>query len=249
MEFKSGPIQISIGLKPRDAAADRNTLTMIQAKMTAGDIEAAVAMGEAALADGLEHPLTFNLAAGRLESEDRFGEALALLERGHRQTPADLGLRQALALCLFRLQRFAAALPHFDAIVAAQPSFAPAHAARGAILEQIDRLKEAEDAYRRAYDLQPDNLLALSGLASTASRAGRNAEARELAEKVLAGEPGYPDAVVVLARADLAEGYYAEGEKRLQALIVDPRVPPAVRDVVKTLLGEIDVAKSRKFDA
>ena len=124
-----------------------------------------------------------------------------------------------------------------------------AHAARGAILEQVGRLEEAEAAYRRAYDLQPDNLLAMSGLASTASRAGRHAEAREFAEKVLAGEPGYPDAVVVLARADLAEGYYADGENRLQALIADSRVPPGVRDVIKTLQGEIDAAKSRKFDA
>jgi cytochrome c-type biogenesis protein CcmH/NrfG len=154
-----------------------------------------------------------------------------------------------LALCLFRLQRFAAALPHFDAIVADQPGFAPAHAARGAILEQLDRFQEAEAAYRRAYQLQPDNLLAMSGLASTASRSGRNGEAREFAEKVLGGEPGYPDAVLVLARADLAQGCYADGESRLQALIADSCVPPGSVALAKTLLAEFDTAKSRKFDA
>src|SRR5437764_3018001 len=55
-------------------------------------------------------------------------------------------------------------------------------------------------SFRRAAELQPDNLLAVAGLASTASRAGRHAEARAFAQQVLAVEPGFPDALVVLAR-------------------------------------------------
>lgn len=249
MEFKSGPIRILVGAKPRDPAADRARLQAIEAKLNAGDIEAAVGLAEAALADGLEHPLTFNLAAGQLESLDRFAEALALLERGHRMAPEDLGLRQALGLCLFRLQRFEAALPHFDAMVAAQPEFAQAHAARGAALDQLGRAAEAEAAFRRACDLQPQNLLAISGLASTASQAGRHAEARAFAQQVLDAEPGYPEAIVVLARADLAEGRYADGENRLHALIDDARTGEPQRKFARAVLDDIQAAKTRKFDA
>jgi tetratricopeptide (TPR) repeat protein len=249
MEFKSGPIRLSVGAKPRDREADQAQLRAIEQKLGTGDIEAAVAQAEAALAGGLEHPLTFNLAAQRLESEDRFGEALVLLERGHALAPTDLGARQALGLCLFRLQRFGDALPHFDAIAAAQPEFAPGHAARGAALEQLGRTEEAETAFRRAHDLQPDNLLALAGLASTASSHGRHGEARGFAEQVLAVEPGYPEAVFVLARADLAEGHYADGEGRLRALVADPRTSEAQGKLAQALMDDLQVAKDRKFDA
>jgi tetratricopeptide (TPR) repeat protein len=249
MEFKSGPIRFSVGAKLRDPEADRATLRAIEEKLNADEPEAAVALAEGALADGLEHPLTLNLAAERLESEDRYPEALLLLERGHALAPDDLGLRQALGLCLFRLQRFAPALPHFDALVAAQPDFAPGHAARGAILEVLDRRPEAEAAYRRAHDLEPQNLLAIAGLASTASHGGRHGEARAFAEQVLAVEPGYPDAVIVLARADLAEGEYAAGESRLRTLVADPRTPEPQQELAQKLIGEFETAKARKFDA
>ena len=249
MEFKSGPIRFQVGAKPRDREADRATLREIEAKLDADEVEAAVAMAEAALKDGLEHPLTFNLAAERLEGEARFEEALLLLERGHSMAPDDLALRQALGLCLFRLQRFAAALPHFDAMIAAEPDFAPSHAARGAALDALGRSDEAEGAFRRAADLQPGNLLALAGLASTASRAGHHAEARGFAEQVLAVEPGYPDAILVLARADLADGDFTGAEARLHSVVADERTPEGQRELAQSLIDDIAPSSERKFDA
>jgi len=249
MEFKSGPIRFQVGAKPRNKDADLATLRAIEAKLDADEIDAAVAMAQAALADGLEHPLTFNLAAEALEAQERFGEALGLLERGHAQTPGDLGLRQALGLCLFRLQRFAAALPHFDALIAAEPDFAPSHAARGAALDALGRSDEAETAFRRAMELQPQNLLAVAGLASVASRAGRHAEARGFAQQVLAAEPGYPDALIVLARADVADGDAAAAETRLKAVVEDARTPQVQREAAQALLDDLKPAKGRKFDA
>jgi tetratricopeptide (TPR) repeat protein len=249
VEFKSGPIRLSAPPKPRDAEADRALVQAMEQKLTAGDIDEAVAMAEAALTGGLEHPLVFNLAAERLESEDRFVEALALLERGHRRFPNDLGLRQALGLCLFRLQRFESALPHFDAMIAAQPEFAHAYAARGVILEAMDRAGEAEAAFRQAYELQPENLLAIAGLASTASRRGDHTDARGFAQRVLAVEPGYPDAVLVLARADLADRDFAAAETRLKAMMTDPRNPPTVLKLGQDLLDQVAAERERKFDA
>lgn len=249
MEFKSGPIRFQVGAKPRDREADRVTLAAIEAKLDADEVDVAVAMAEAALKDGLEHPLTFNLAAERLETEERFEDALLLLERGHSMSPGDLALRQALGLCLFRLQRFGPALPHFDALIAAEPDFAPSHAARGAALDALGRSEEAELAFRRAMELQPENLLAVAGLASTASRAGRHAEARAFAEQVLAVEPGYPDAVIVLARADLAEGDFTGAEARLRGVVADSRTPEGQRDLAQSLIDDMAPSKNRKFDA
>ena len=249
VEFKSGPIRLSVPPKPRDAQADRAQLQAIEQKLAAGDIEAAAALAEPALAGGLEHPMVFNLAAGNLEAEDRFEDALALLERGHQRAPADLGLRQALGLCLFRLQRFEAALPHFDALVTAQPGFAQAHAARGVMLDALGRPEAAETAFRRAHELQPDNLLALSGLASVADRKGEHAQARAFAEQVLAAEPGYPDAVLVLARADLAARDFEAAETRVRAMIADPRTPPPMLKLGQALADRIATERERKFDA
>jgi Flp pilus assembly protein TadD len=172
MEFKSGPIKLSVAprrdLGPRDPEADRETLRAIEETLDKGDVAGAIRQAETALRDGLEHPVTFHLTAERLQGEGRFETALALLQRGHAMAPQDVDLNQALALCLFRLQRFALALPHFDALVAAEPDFAPGHAARGATLEALGDLVGADAAYRRALALEPGNLLAAAGLKTLA---------------------------------------------------------------------------------
>jgi tetratricopeptide (TPR) repeat protein len=249
MEFKSGPIKLSVGAKPRNAEADRATLRAIEETLDRGDVAAAVGMAVTALRDGLEHPLVFNLAAEQLESEGRFEAALALLQRAHTLAPDDVAISQALALCLFRLQRFALALPHFDALVAAEPDFAPGHAARGATLDALGDRSGAEAAYRRSLALDPENLLAIAGLATLASQVGRHAEARALAERVLQVEPGYPEAVIVVAKAELAQGQTAEAEARLRAMIADPRIADSQRAFAHGVLAEIPGGAGRTPDA
>ncbi|HEY8003333.1 MAG TPA: sulfotransferase [Phenylobacterium sp.] len=248
-EFRSGPIRFSLGVRPRDAEADRARLRAIQETLRAGDVAAAETLAETALGQGLEHPLVLNLAAGRQEREGRYEAALELLQRGHELAPQDIGLRQALGLCLQRLERYAAALPHFDAVIAAQPTFAPAHAARGAALEAHGQITAAEAAYRRALELEPQHLAALAGLASLASRRGRHDEARELAERVLTGQPDYPDAVMTLAQADLAERRFGEAETRLRRLAADPRPEPVQQALAQGLLGDVLDAQDRPAEA
>lgn len=248
-EFQSGRIRFKIGATARDPGTDRARILSIQEALTGGDIPGAVAMAETALAQGLEHPIVFNLAASRLEHEGRFEEALALLQRGHERAPQDIGLRQALGLVLHRLERYRLALSHFDAVIGAQPSAAPAHATRGATLEAIGEIIAAEAAYRRAVELQPDNFIAVSGLASLASRRGRHAEARGMAARVLQAQPGYPDGVMVTAQADLAEGQAAKGEASLRALIADLRTTPEQQAMAEGLLGDTLDAQDRVVEA
>ncbi|HEY0435030.1 MAG TPA: tetratricopeptide repeat protein, partial [Phenylobacterium sp.] len=159
-EYRSGPISFSYGAPPRTPESDRAQLLAVQAALKGGDVAGAGELAEAALAQGLQHPMLFNLAADRLEREGRYEDARGVLQAGCDLAPDDLGLNQALGLVLHRLERYAAAVTHFDTVIAAQPGFAPAHAARGASLEALGDLQGAEAAYRRATELHPGHLVA-----------------------------------------------------------------------------------------
>ena len=241
--WKVGQVSFKLGSTSppaaRDAQADKALLNRILETARGGDIEAATGLAETALAGGLEHPLLFNLVAGRREAEGRFEDALSLLERAHAASPDDVGVRQALGLVLHRLERYADALGHFDAVTAAQPDFAPAHGARGLVLEALGDVRRARAAYDRALALQPDNLAAMAGKASLASGEGAHAEARDLAQAVLDAAPGYPDAVMTLASAELAAGETTAAEARLDALAADPRATPQQQALALGLLGDV----------
>lgn len=249
-DYKSGRISFSFGGAPaRTPDSERAQLAAIQQALKAGDLAEAARLAEAAVAQGVEHPMAFNLAADRQEREGRYEDALVLLQRGQALAPTDPGLNQALGLVLHRLERFAPAVAAFDTVLAGQPAFAPAHAARGASLEALGDLQAAEAAYRKALELQPANLAACAGLASLASRRGRTAEARALAEQVLAAQPNYPDAVMVLAQADVAEGRPQDGEARLYELLQDPRPTVEQRALAQGLLGDVLDAQDRTGEA
>lgn len=241
--WKVGQVSFKLGVPQpptgRDAQADAALIAKVLETARGGDIDAAAALAETALSGGLEHSLLLNLVAGRREAEGRFEDALSLLERAQALSPQDVGLRQALGLVLHRLERYADALGHFDAVIAAQPGFAPGHGARGLALEALGDLAGAKAAYDRALDLQPGNLAAMAGAASLASREGAHVRARALAEEVLRAAPGYPDAVMTLASAELAAGETPAAEARLRELVIDPRATPQQQALAHGLLGDV----------
>lgn len=235
--------------QPSAAASAQARLAEIQAAAGARDFPRAAALAEAALAAGVEHPLVLNLAALKCEQDGRFEDALKVLERAIAIAPQDLGARNARGLVLTRLERYAEALASFDEVVALQPGFAGAHCARGASLEAMGRLKEAEAAYKHALELQPENLGAMQGLANLLSRRGAHADARPLAEAVLEAEPNFPDAVMVLAAADAAEGAGERAQRRLELLAGDERLTPHQRALAQGQLGDVLDAQDRPEDA
>jgi tetratricopeptide (TPR) repeat protein len=210
--------------------------------------EAAV-MAEAALADGLEHPLLLNVAALSLEVQGRVPEAERLLQRAVVLAPNDLGSRNALGLCLLRLDRPAEALAQFDALIALDSSLPFVHASRGNCLATLGAISEAEASYQRALELDAAQGIALAGLARIASSRGAHREARQWAEKSLAALPGFPDAVMSLAAADLGERETNRAEVRLRALLTDPRLAPIERAYATGLLGDVLDAKSLPAEA
>lgn len=252
--WKTGQIKVTFGsvtpAAPAPAPDARPAaFAAIRAAVEAQDYARAGQLAEAALAAGLEHPVVLNLAALKAETEERFEDALRLLERAVALAPADAAAHNALGLCLRRLERHTEALQQFDQAVDLAPAFAGAHSARGATLEALGRLTEADGAFRAAIALQRDNLGALAGLANLMSRRGAHAEARPLALQVLAAQPGYPDAVNVVVAADLAEGAAPAAQQRLEALIADPRLTAQQLALAHGLLGDVLDAQGRVPEA
>ena len=224
---------------PRDLKADQQMLRQVLALAERRDIAAAAALAAPALAEGFDHPLLLNVVATQLEQEGRYPEALQLLERALRLSSGDLGVRNALALCLLRLERPAEALYHFDELLKARPDLGFAHANRGNTLIALGELAQAKQSHLRALELEPDNLAAKAALAAIATHRGAHDEARGWARDVLKVVPGLPDAVLSLAAAELAGGATDQAQMLVCQLLADPRAGLPERARAQGMLGDI----------
>lgn len=233
----------------RDPAADQATVRAVHDAAQAGKHAAAAALAEAALAGGLEHALLLNVVALRLEEQGKLPEAERLLRRAVEIAPDDQGARNALGLVLLQLERPAQALPQFEALLQLNPSLPFAHANRGSALIELGLIAQAQASYRRALDLDPRQAMALTGLARLAAGRGAHSEARGWAQKALAVLPGFPDAVLSLASAELGEQNLADAEARLRALLDDVRLGPKERAYANGLLADVLDAKDYTDEA
>ena len=233
----------------RDAAADRERLLAIQRAAQGGELPRAAELAEAALAGGLEHPLIFNVLALRHELAGALEEAEGLLRRAVSLAADDRAARNALGLCLLRLERQGEALEQFDALLALDPALPFAHASRGTALFALARVREAEAAFQRAIELDPQQAVALAGLARIASYRGLHRQARAWAERALQRLPGYPDALLSLAAADLGEQDPLTGEARLRELLARADLSAEQRAFAGGLLGDALDAQGRMPEA
>ncbi|HWY97264.1 MAG TPA: sulfotransferase [Steroidobacteraceae bacterium] len=233
----------------RDSKADHATLGEVHAAAQRGAHTEAAVMAAAALAGGLEHPLLLNVVALNLEMQGRVADAERLLSRAVAIAPGDVGARNALGLCLLRLDRPREALAQFDAILDLDASLPFAHANRGNAWSALGVNDDAEASYQRALELDANQAIALAGLARIAAGRGAYREARERAEKALASLPGYPDAVISLAAAELGERQVDGAEARLRTLLTDNRLAPVERAHATGFLGDVLDAKSLPSEA
>src|SRR4051812_8432652 len=99
--WKVGQFNVKLGglspaAAPAAAPAPNPAFAEIRAAVEARDYARAGALAERALADGLEHPVVLNLAALKCEQEERFDDAVALLQRAVTLAPDDVAARNAL---------------------------------------------------------------------------------------------------------------------------------------------------------
>jgi tetratricopeptide (TPR) repeat protein len=236
----------------RDLKTDMQTLRTVLNYAENRDFLQAAALAEKTLASGFEHPMLLNIVATRLEQEDRLEEALQLLKRAVAISPTDIGARNALALCLQRLDRPAEALHHVDELLRQHADLPFAHANKGNALIALGALGQAKECHLRALALEPGNLAATVALASIATQRGEHAEARRFAEEALRKAPGIPDAVMSLAAAELANGATGTAETLLHQLIIDSRASQLDRARATSLLADVLDAAGRyrqAFDA
>jgi tetratricopeptide (TPR) repeat protein len=223
----------------RNLEADMETLRAVLTYAQNRDFQRAGALAEQTLASGFEHPLLLNVLATRLEQEGKFEESLRLLQRAVTISPGDVGARNALALCLQRLDRPAEALHHVDELLKKHPDLGFAHANKGNALISLGWLGRAKQSHLRALELEPGNLAATAALASIATHRGEHDEARRWAEQALKLAPGFPDAVLSLAAAELASGASPKAETLLHQLILDSRAGPSDKARASGLLGDV----------
>jgi tetratricopeptide (TPR) repeat protein len=233
----------------RNLEADLATLRTVLTYAENRDFQRAGALAEQTLASGFEHPLLLNVAATRLEHEGKFEESLRLLQRAVAIAPGDVGARNALALCLQRLDRPAEALYHVDELLTKHPELGFAHANKGNALISLGWLGRAKESHLRALELEPGNLAATAALASIATHRGEHDEARSWAEQALKLAPGFPDAVLSLAAAELASGAASRAEALLHQLILDSRAGPSDKARASGLLGDVLDALGRYAEA
>jgi Tfp pilus assembly protein PilF len=214
-------------------------LREVAAAIRAPDLDRAVRLAETALAEGREHSLLLNLRAWRLERDGRYLDALADLRQARALSPRDVPTLNALGLCLAHLNRTAEAVEAFEAAVAADPDFAPAHFNRGWTSEALGDLDQAHASFERAQALNPNDPAPLAHLASLAARRADWTNARSFAERSLAGDPNHPTANLAMASVELAARSLAVAEQRLRRLVARADLSPVDRALAHGLLGDV----------
>ena len=233
----------------RDLETDLQTLRTVMEYAQNRDFRRAAALAEQTLAGGFEHPALLNVLATWLEQQDRFEDALRLLERAVTIAPRDVGARNALALCLQRLERPVEALHHVEILLKQEPNLGFAHANKGNALMALGSLSRASQSHLRAVELEPRGFVSLAALASIATLRGEHKEARRWAEQALAIAPGFPNAVLSLAADALAGRDTVRAEMLLQPLILDSRAGASDRARAIGLLGDVHDASGRYLEA
>src|SRR5271167_112089 len=167
----------------RDLDTDIQTLNTVLTLAQNRDFESAAALAEKTLASGFEHPLLLNVMATWLEQQGKLEDSLRLLERAVFIAPGDVGARNALSMCLQRLDRHAESVEHVDILLKKHPGLGFAHANKGNALISLGLLGRANESHLRALELEPGNFVAMAALASIATHRGEHREARRWAER------------------------------------------------------------------
>jgi tetratricopeptide (TPR) repeat protein len=224
-------------------------LQEIEAALQDRDLERAAGLAEAALAQGVEHPLILNLSALRLEEQGRLEEAFERLRRALELAPSDVFVLSAIGLNLDRQGRRDQALRAFEAALSIDPGFPQAHHNRAQTLQALGDFDGARQGYEQAASLSAIYADPLGGLATLDVRQGDMAAARTHAERALAIEPAHAVARVALANAELSEGATQDAERRLRGLLDDPALTAMDRPAVACLLGDTLDRQGRTWEA
>jgi tetratricopeptide (TPR) repeat protein len=136
-----------------------------------------------------------DIANAQGQGQAGLGHALKALSFASHSSDAHFSAGASLLL----QQKFAEALPHYEAAVKEKPGFAEAELDWGKALLQLGRLKEAETHLRRASEFQPNNLEPHRFLAEVYARENRGREQVQEYDQMLRLAPDWPEVLNNLA--------------------------------------------------
>lgn len=127
--------------------------------------------------------------------------------------------------------RLEEARKHYEAAIAAAPSYASAHLNLGIALEGLGDAAAAARAFESALAIEPDNAFANYNLGRMLYTRGELQHAEALLRAAIAGKPGFPEAQVALANTLDARGDLAAAAASLEAaLALRPAYAGALRN-------------------
>ena len=145
-----------------------------------------------------------------LQADERFEEAVAVLERATTLDPLNLPVRDYLGKAHTSCGQYDEALAQFDRVLELDPEFRSALEGKGWTYLLMGRLYDAIDTFERVRALTPHPKGGVTPLAYALSVAGRKAEAEELVALIEEREREEPDVALDL---DLASIFSALGRE------------------------------------
>ncbi|MEK9968704.1 MAG: tetratricopeptide repeat protein [Ferrovibrio sp.] len=166
-------------------AAERHALAGLLARQR-GDLPAAEAAFQAALALAPGHPEALPMLAGLLIGREAYAEAIPFLQRRLSAKPGDQAALTALASALARTGASEAAILLLRQALAGRPDDMALLADLATCLDRTMQLDAAADVYRAMIALRPEDAPAYANLAGLEVRRGQLDAARAAAEKAVA---------------------------------------------------------------
>ena len=234
---------------PRDPQTDRTRLETLVQTLQAGRYDDGLRLAEAALADGLIHPLPLRLTASALQQAGRFEEAIARFQHAVDLAPQDPGGWAALSACLFMARRPTAALAASQAALDLAPNEPALLCGRAQLLQSLGRVDEAQGLYERALEIDPQLFEAALGLAGLAIEAGDWVEADRLTRGLIQRHGPAPNLTWLSARIAHGLGDHETARTEVAALLESERLQPAQRAEALLLRGQILDALNRPSEA
>lgn len=167
-----------------------------------------------------DEPLVLLIVAEEAEEHGRAEEVLRLLRRAADIAPEEPDVWHRLGGVLVRQGQWADGLAAFRTALRLHPDFVAALIGAGSASFRLGGLTAAEEYFRRAAALVPSAAEPVAALAALAARRNRPEDARSLAERALALNPGMITAELAIGRADLLDGLPDATRARMDALLV-----------------------------
>ncbi len=195
-------------------------------KMRRGDVDGAIADGDAALKSDPANTHALSLLASAYANKGDAGKATELLERAVASSPKNANLRMALAGVYIQKKEPDRAVKLFQDLVDQDPESLTHRIRLAALYTGLKRLDEGEKVLRDAIARKPSDVQARLALAEfLASQRGRDVAEAELKAQIEKDPAAYA-LRFALAKLHESAGQLEEAKKVYEELIVRARLEP-----------------------